>query len=216
MMNRLLGVFCMWPWITAVVAVALLAAPHAAELQQAGKVYRIGTLSGRSAGADSTPLISTVREELKRLGYIEGRNVVFEDRFAQGHVDRFPQLAEDLVRLKVDVIIAHGTAQALAASKATRSIPIVGVLLTAPVESGLVSSLSRPAGNVTGLTLEASLEQAAKPVEFIGALTPRRQKIAVLFNSRYPGKSLFVDQVGRAGSTLGLRIDLLRTERPED
>jgi putative ABC transport system substrate-binding protein len=195
---------------------AVLAAPLAAEAQQAGKVYRIGTLSGRSPGADSAPLISTVRDELKKLGYVEARNVAYEDRFAEGSVERFPQLAEDLVRKNVDVIIAHGTAQALAARNASQSIPIVGVLLIAPVENGLLMSLSRPGGNVTGLTLEASPEQAAKPLEFIATLRPRRERMAVLFNAAYPGLRLFVDHIIAVAPRFDLKPDLLRIGQASD
>jgi len=197
-------------------AAGVAAAPLAAGAQQAGKVWRIGTLSGRSPGADSAALIGTVRDALKQLGYVEARNVVFEDRFAEGHVDRFPQLAEELVRLKVDVIVAHGTAQALAARNATRTIPIVGVVLAGPVEAGLLASLSRPGGNVTGLTMDTSPDQAAKPLEFITALTPRQQRITIVFNSAYPGLPLFVDQMVAAGPHLHVKTDLLTIERPSD
>jgi putative ABC transport system substrate-binding protein len=206
-------------WLIALgvlLASTLALEPVTAEAQQREKVYRIGSLSGRSVGADSAPIITTVREEFRKLGYVEGRNVLFEDRFAEGHLDRLPQLAEDLVRHNVDVIIAYGTPHALAARKASQSIPIVGVLLSTPVESGLVSSLSRPGGNVTGLTLEASAEQVAKPLELIAALPLRKQTAAVLFNSGYPGISVFVDHIVAAGPKLNLGTDLLKIVGPAD
>jgi ABC transporter substrate binding protein len=126
---------------------SLLAAPLAAQAQPAGKVYRIGTLNLGSPSR--SPLAEAFWQGLRELGYVEGRNVIVEERWAEGRAERLPGLAADLVRLKVDVIVADGTV-ALAAKQATTTIPIVMPLSNDPVRAGLVESLARPGGNVTG------------------------------------------------------------------
>jgi putative ABC transport system substrate-binding protein len=134
-----------------VLALGVLAAPLAAESQQAAKVARIGLLALNLAAAPHVP--EAFRQGLRDLGYVEGRNVVIEYRDAEGKPERLPALAAELVALKVDVILAAGTPQALAAKHATKTIPIVFASgASDPVTSGLVTSLARPGGNVTGLT----------------------------------------------------------------
>src|SRR6266498_539150 len=135
---------------TIVALVALGAVPLAAEAQQATKVPRIGYLWGNLTG--SPHMTEGFRQGLRDLGYVEGRNVVIEFRDAEGRLERLPALAAELVALKVDVIVAGGTPQALAAKQATRTIPIVFAAAVDPVENGLVTSLARPGGNVTGLS----------------------------------------------------------------
>ena len=138
---------------TIVVLVALGAAPLAAGAQQAAKARRIGYLSGNLTG--SSHMTEGFRRGLRDLGYVEGRNLVIEYRGAEGKPERFPALAAELVALKVDVIVtAGGTLAALAAKQATRTLPIVFAAAADPVESGLVTSLARPGGNVTGLSAE--------------------------------------------------------------
>ena len=133
--------------------VALLAAPFAAEAQQAAKVARIGFLATNLAA--SPHLQEAFRQGLRDLGYVEGRNVVIEYRDAEGKFERLPALAAELVALKVDVIVAPATAGALAAKQATRTLPIVFATASDPVGSGLVTSLARPGGNITGSSLLA-------------------------------------------------------------
>src|SRR5262245_13739834 len=130
-----------------------LAGPLAAEGQQAGKVHRIGYLAGHSANAPH--MLEAFRQGLRDLGYVENRNVVIEYRDALGKFERFPTLAAELVALKVDVIVAANTRAALAVMQATRTLPIVFANAADPVASGLVASLARPGGNVTGMSLLA-------------------------------------------------------------
>jgi putative ABC transport system substrate-binding protein len=157
-------------------ACGLLAAPLAAEAQQAGKVAKIGVLEfGGSTN-------SAFGQQLRELGYIEGQNLILEHRFAEGRAERLPDLAAELVRLKVDVIVAGGTPPPLAAKHATSTIPIVMAAAGDPVRTGLVANLARPGGNVTGLLKQALVaenphdhggndqrEEHAKPPEAIRA-----------------------------------------------
>src|SRR5262249_1739657 len=131
----------------AVVLIVSVLAPSVVETQQAGKVYRIGFLSTGSASATYTLPLEPFRLGPRELGWVEGRTLLIEYRYAEGRVDRLPALADELVRLKVDIIAASPTPAALAAGNATPTIPIVGVGLTEPVAVGLVASLARPGGN---------------------------------------------------------------------
>ena len=121
----------------------------AARAQQAGKVYRLGFLN---AGAP-IPRVTALGDALQELGWVEGKNIIWERRYAEDRLDRLPELAAELVRLKVDVIVAAGTLAPLAAKRATATIPIVMTAAGDPIGSGLVSNLARPGGNVTGLSL---------------------------------------------------------------
>ena len=139
-------------------ACSLVIAPPTALAQPAGKVLRIGYLTVGSASGTYTRPLEAFRQGLRELGWEEGRNLLIEYRFAEGQADRLPALADELVRLKVDLIMASPTPAALAAKHATRTIPIVGMSLTEPVAVGLVPSLARPGGNVTGLTYAVDIE----------------------------------------------------------
>ncbi len=138
-------------WLIVTLALGLLAAPLPAEAQQSEKVYRIGFLGNSSPSADSIR-IEAFRQGLRELAYVEGKNVVIEFRYAEGQLDRLPNLAAELVRIKVDVIVARGTRAAKAAKNATRTIPIVMAMVSDPVRSGIIASLARPGGNITRLT----------------------------------------------------------------
>jgi putative tryptophan/tyrosine transport system substrate-binding protein len=142
----------------------VLATPLAAEAQQAGKVYRIGYLS--YLGCSDDPFKGPFLQGLRDAGYVEGRNVVIECRSAPGKTDRYPDLAAELVRLKVDVLLATGTIMTLAAKQATTTVPIVMVYVDDPVASGIVSNLARPGANVTGLSMLAA-EMAQKNLELL-------------------------------------------------
>src|SRR5713226_7874548 len=159
----------------------LLVAPFAAEAQQAAKIARIGYLSGDLAASPHTH--EAFRQGLRDLGYVEGRNVVIEYRSAEGKLERLPALAAELVALKVDVIVAASTAAALAAKHATRTLPIVFAVALDPVTSGFVTSLARPGGNVTGLSLLAP-ELVGKGLEQLTQAVPGVSRVAVL---RQPG-----------------------------
>ena len=136
-----------------IVVLAILVAPLAAEAQQQGKVPRIGILTPASEA--STPLWEAFRQGLRELGYVEGKNIVLEYRFAAGQNERLPALAAELVRLKVDLLVTDGTLAARVAKDATGTMPIVMASSAAPIEAGVVASLARPGGNVTGLSVMA-------------------------------------------------------------
>jgi putative ABC transport system substrate-binding protein len=166
------------------VASALLAAPLAAHAQQAGKVLRIGYL-GTSTPALERHLIEAFRRELRDLGYIEGQNIVIVYRWAEGQDDRLPGLAADLVNHKPDVIVTSGTPGTLAAKQATTTIPIVMTSSSDPVQVGLVASLARPGGNITGLSIVAP-ELEGKRLQIIQQLIPRLSRLGVLWNPGNP------------------------------
>src|SRR5712692_5133480 len=156
----------------------LLAAPLAAEAQQAGKVPRIGFLALNRAANPHLP--EAFRQGLRDLGYVEGRNVVIEYRDAEGNLERLPALAAELVALKVDVIVVGGRLHALAAKQATRTLPIVFAAVADPVGSGLVTSLARPGGNVTGLSNLAP-DLVGKCLELLKEAVPGVSRVAVLW-----------------------------------
>ena len=155
----------------ATLALATLAAPLAADAQQPGKVHRIGYLSGSGATA-GLPVLEAFRQGLRDLGYVEGKNTVIEYRWAEGRIERLPELAAELVRLKVDVIFAVTLPPVQAARSATHTIPIVSAMLSDPVESGLAASLARPGGNITGLTSNAGPEIVGKQLELLKEAVP--------------------------------------------
>ncbi len=175
-----------WAGFSAIV-VALTVCGARAEAQQAKKVTRIGYLSTTDPSRDSTRS-EAIRLALRELGYVEGQNIAIEYRYAEGRVDRFPELAAELVRLKVDIIVVAGGGRApLAAKNATKTIPIVmmGQELD-PVEAGLVESLARPGGNVTGIT-NLSRELGGKRLELLKEAVPKVARVAVLYEPAAPG-----------------------------
>jgi putative tryptophan/tyrosine transport system substrate-binding protein len=166
--------------------VALLAVAVIAEAQQPKKVHRIGYLSSFDAATDSTRS-EAIRLALRELGYIEGENITIEYRYAEGKIDRFSELTAELVRLKVDIIVVAGGGRTIRAAKnATKTIPIVMVGLGIdPVKAGLVDSLARPGGNVTGLTLLAT-ELDGKRLELLKEAVPKLAHVAVLYDPAIP------------------------------
>jgi ABC-type uncharacterized transport system substrate-binding protein len=191
----------------------LLAAPLAAEAQPAGKVHRIGFLGSGSATGDPRTR-EAFREGLREFGWVEGQNLVIEYRFAEGQSDRLPDLATELVRLKVDVIAAGPTPPVLAAKKATGTIPIVGMSLTDPVGLGLVASLARPGGNVTGVTYSVGTETFGKGLELLKEAVPKVRHVAVLSNPASPSQSLAIASLKSAARSLGLELLLLEARGP--
>jgi putative tryptophan/tyrosine transport system substrate-binding protein len=161
-----------------------LATPLAAGAQQAGKVWRVGILSTGSASS-GLPLTKVFQEQLRELGYIEGQNVVFEFRYADGDNDRLPGLAEELVRLKVDVLVTAGTPAAVAAKNATSMIPIVTAIVADPVGAGLVTSLARPGGNVTGIA-NLDDELAGKRLALLMEAVPGLSRVAIMWKTGNP------------------------------
>ena len=186
-----------------------------AEAQQAQKIWRIGFLSSGSA-LPGQPVAAAVRAGLRDHGWVEGQNIVVEYRFAKGRSDRLLDLAAELVRLKVDVIVAGPTPPAVAARKATGTIPIVMTIAAQPVELGLVASLARPAGNVTGMSWSVNLEIIGKGVELLKEAVPKIQRVAVLANPTNPGNVLAVEDVRAAAHLSGVQIQLLEARGPGD
>ncbi len=194
-------------------AFGLLAGPLPAEAQQVGEVYRIGYLSVRGPDPDKRPL-AAFHQGLRELGYIEGQNLVIEYRYAEGKVKRYPDLAAELVRLKVDVIVTQGGSPRLirAAQRATRTIPIVmtGVHVD-PVEAGIVVSLARPGGNITGLTnLAAKLH--TKQLELLKEAFPQISRVAILWPR--PHQHHAMKEVEAVGQALGIQIQSLVVTGP--
>ena len=166
---------------------ALLAAPVAAEAQQTRKVPRVGVMGGQSA--EISPPILALRQGLSELGYVEGENIAIEWRWAQGKNERYPDLAAELVKLKVDIIVAATTPGAQAAQRATKTIPIVMGFASDPVAGGLVANLARPGGNITGLGVPTS-EMVGKRLQLLREVVPTVARIAVLIDPSQPDTDL--------------------------
>jgi putative tryptophan/tyrosine transport system substrate-binding protein len=182
----------------------LFAGPLAAEAQQAGKVYRIGFL-GNSTAALEVNLVGPFREGLRDLGYVEGRNILIEYRWAEGKYDRFPALIGELIVLKVEVIVTAGTPASLAVKKATSLIPLVMVAVGDPVATGLVASLGRPGGNITGLT-SMSQDLEGKRLELLREVIPKISHIAVLWNAASPVQVIEERETRAAAQVLGMKV----------
>jgi putative tryptophan/tyrosine transport system substrate-binding protein len=194
-------------------ALAILAAPLAVGAQQPARGYRIGYIA--ISPPDASPSFEAFRQGLRELGWLEGRNVVIEYRYSAGRSERFPALAAELVRLKVDVIVTNAAPATHAAKEATATIPIVGVALSDPVGQGLATSLVRPGGNVTGL---ASLfpELAAKRLELLKETLPGVSRVAVLWNAANPGNVRQIEETQLAARGLRLNLQSVQVRGPDD
>jgi putative ABC transport system substrate-binding protein len=178
----------------------ILTAPLATEAQQTGRVYRLGALSPARFGSLAVILVS-----LRELGYVEGQNLVVEQRSADGQLDKLPQLARELAQLRPDVIVASSAGAIEAARDATRTIPIVMGFTTDPVGLGFVTSLARPGGNITGVSYSAGPEIAGKRLELIREAVPRAGRIAVL-STRETASQSQVQEARNAASRLGVEL----------
>jgi putative tryptophan/tyrosine transport system substrate-binding protein len=194
--------------------VAALAAPHATDAQYLEKLYRIGVLE-RTSPAINAANLDGFRQGLWALGYVEGKNYAIEYLWADGRDERFPSLATELVRLKVDLILTRGTPAALAAKNATVTIPVVIVGVGDPVAQGLVASLAHPGGNITGLSA-AVTEIYPKRVQLLRELVPRAARIAALFNMSNPALPPQWKEVETAARSLGIEPQLLDVRKAED
>ena len=170
--------------LAVVILLGILHAPGAGEAQPAGKTHRIGFL-GNSTAALEANLVGPFREGLRDLGYVEGRNVQIEYRWAEGKYERFPELVAELVALKVDVMVTAGTPASLAVKRATVTIPLVMVAVGDPVGTGLVASLARPGGSMTGLTSIAP-DLEGKRLELLREAVPKLSRVSVLWNPANP------------------------------
>ena len=187
---------------------ALLVAPLAGA-QPAERVYRIGLVSPTSPN----PPFDAFRQGLRELGYVDGKNVIVEARFAEGRADRIPELVAEVLRLKVDVLLAASPPSALAAKKATTTVPIVFAGVIDPVATGIVASLARPGGNVTGVTWGiGGAGFAGKWVELLKEAAPGVSHVAVLSNSGNASTASLAREIGAAARTLKVKLDVLDAE----
>jgi putative ABC transport system substrate-binding protein len=189
----------------AMVSGSLLVVPLAAGAQQVGKVYRIGILETIPA-ARNTANLDALRKGLRDLGYVEGRNLFIEYRSADGRAERFPDLASELVRLKVDLIVTRGTPAARAAKDATGTIPVIMATMGDP--RAIVASFARPGGNITGVTT-FSTELTAKRIEILKELVPSLSRVALLHNMGNPAVPPEWEETKTAARSLGLQAELL-------
>ena len=190
----------------------VLAVPLAAQAQKPTKVYRIGFLR---AGSPPTIWIEAFQQGLRERGYVNGQNVVIEFRFTDGSHDRLPQLAEELVRSKVDVILASSSPSAVAAKNATRSLPIVFVNVYDPVGLGLVPSLGHPGGNITGLSY-SSADLGGKRLELLRELVPKMRRVAVLAHPATPSSPKQLKEAEVAARALGIQVQEVPVRSPND
>lgn len=197
-----------------VIAFVLVVAGAVAQAQQPKKVPRIGYLSATSPSTNPA-WTEAFRHGLRELGYVEGKNIVIEYRYAEGKLDRLRELAAELVRLKVDVIVTGGPATTPAVKEATVTIPIVMGFDNDPVGSGFVSSLARPGGNITGLSA-LSPELSGKRLELLKEIVPRLSRVAVLGSSTLSGYAQILREVEIAAGAFGVQLQHLDVRDPKD
>jgi putative ABC transport system substrate-binding protein len=190
---------------TIAAAFVLFSAPLAVEAQQPGKVYRVGILTNKASDPAEARLWQAFRSGLRERGWIEGENILIEFRGAEGNTARLPELAADLVRLKVDLIVARSSMFVQPAKEATSSIPIVFVVHADPVRTGHVTSLSRPGGNITGLA-NLMTDLGPKELELLSSAVPVAKRIAVLWNPDTPSHIPALKAVGEAARTLRVQL----------
>jgi len=188
--------------------------PLEAGAQQVGKVYRIGVL-GLSNAAEFAEDMGVLRQALRELGWVNERALRFEERHADGRYERLPQLAAELVALKVDVIFTGGTPAVEAAMKATRDIPIVFSSIADPVRQKMVQSLAHPGGNATGFSLMSS-EQVIKKLALLKEAVPGIKRVAYFFNGANPATVYFVPAAKAAGESLGIEVDIFDIRVSDD
>ena len=189
--------------------------PLAARAQQTGKVARVGFLGAASATGYANQLAG-FRAGLRELGYVEGTNVVIEYRWAQGHYERLPGLVADLVRSNVNVIVTHGTPGALAAKQTTTTVPIVMAIVGDPVAGGIVASLARPGGNITGQSF-FNPELSAKKIELLKEALPHMTRAACLLNQDNPGSTvLTLPAMEAAAKSLKMELYQFTVRRPDE
>jgi putative tryptophan/tyrosine transport system substrate-binding protein len=191
-----------------------LAAPLAVEAQQSAKGHRIGLLIGATESFVA-PYIAIFRQALRALGYVEGGNIAIEYRYADGNYDRLPVMAADLVRLKVDIVVAEGTPPTRAAKQATTTIPIVMTVTGDPVAAGLVTNLARPGGNLTGASFFFP-EMAAKRLQLLKEVIPALGRVTVVWNPTNAVHGPVVKSVEEAAKALGIGVQQVKIQVPAD
>jgi len=193
---------------------AATAWPLAARAQESGKLRTIG-FSGQSTRSAESEWDYAFTQRLRELGWIEDRTITIEYRWSEGRAERFDQIAAEFVRLNVDVIVTSGTPQVIAAKQATSVIPIVFATAGNPVGAGLVASLARPGGNVTGLSSQAS-DTAGKRLELLREVIPNLRRVAILANVSNPFSVLELGEAQAAARALGLEVNALEIRRSEE
>jgi putative ABC transport system substrate-binding protein len=196
-------------------ALSVLAAPVVAAAQQPTKVHRIGRLSPGPPPSQSSPSMEAFRQGLRDLGYVEGQNLVIEWRWAEGRDERLPDLAAELVRLQVEVIVVGGVAAIRAAQHATSTIPIVMAANYDPVGEGFVASLAHPGGNITGVSWLGA-ELPGKRLEILKETLPQSTRIAVLGNPTFAAYDTWLHSLTTAARALGLHLHVLELRRADE
>jgi putative ABC transport system substrate-binding protein len=197
-------------------ALALLAVPGAAEAQQVGKVFSLGLLTPMAAPGPDAPVRVNVIGRLRELGWIEGQNLKIEGAYAEGREERLPQLADDLVRRRVDVIWTTGPLAALAAKRATTTIPVVFWGVSFPVELGIVSNIARPGGNITGMAMSPGVELLGKQLEFLRQIAPAARRLAWILPAEGVGTTGLRAALEEAARGLGFELGFYVADRSED
>jgi ABC-type uncharacterized transport system substrate-binding protein len=196
----------------AVMVFAVFAMPVTTDAQQPAKVPRIGFLR---AGPPPRAFVEGFRQGLRELGYVEGQNIIIDYRFTDGTTARLPNLAAELLQRNVDVVLASGTEAVLATKTLTRTVPIVLAGVNDPVDSGLVSTLSRPGGNITGVSL-MSVDLVPKRVQLLKELVPRLSRFAVLGHPAHPSYTAQVRAAEAAAKALGVQLEIIDVRSPND
>ncbi len=191
---------------------ALVVAPFTAEAQRTERIHRIGYVIPQSRGARNEAFV----QALQKMGYVEGRNVHIEMRFAEGHPERLPGLVEEVIRTGIDVLVVGATIGARAAKNATSTIPIVFAGSSDPVAAGIITNLARPDGNLTGTSLALSDGFAGKYLELLKAAAPQVRHFAALWSSSNPAATRFVRDLQAAAPTLGVRVDVHHASNPAE
>ena len=192
----------------------ILAGPLVVAAQQSAKARRIGLLIG-SSQSFVAPYVTIFRQALRALGYVESESIAIEYRYADGHYDRLPALAADLVRLKVDIVVTEGTPPTRAAKQATTAIPIVMTVTGDPVAAGLVTNLARPGGNLTGASFFFP-EMAAKRLQLLKEVIPLLSRVTVVWNPSNTVHGPVVKSVEEAAKTLGIVVQHVKIQVPAD
>jgi putative tryptophan/tyrosine transport system substrate-binding protein len=201
--------------LAVLLTLALLPAPLVADAQQVAKVPRVGyVLSLSSSGGQ--PLLEAFRQGLRELEYLEGQTITLEVRWAEGRTERLPELAAELVRLPVDVIVVEGTLASLAAKKATQTIPIVMAPVGDPVGSGVVPSLGRPGGNISGVSLFSTPALAGKRLQLLKEALPKVSRVGVLWNPAQPLSAPHLRETEVVARALGVELQVLEVRGPNE
>ena len=202
--------------LAAAAAALLLAGAVAAQAQPAPRVFRVGFISPVSSSPEP-PQLRAFRQGLRELGYVEGKNVIVEARFAEGQFERFPGLVDELIGLKVDVLLAGSPLGALAAKRATTTVPIVFAGVIEPITAGIVASLARPGGNITGAAAGVGGSGfAGKWLELLKEAVPAVSHVAVLSNSAHPANASNMREIEAAARTLKVKLDVLEAGNATD